>query len=577
MAGLFILWDFLIKQTGKSAYGNIVYEYTEEGYLKKTTYNPDNTPGGTVVEADYDALGNVKTIKLDGAEITSYNYTYSGKAHAFLTGVTDKVNGDKNYTFSYDSTERLTRLNYPRNAMVYGYNAKGHIAFAKALYVDSTGRESVLTLSDTGSLQGGRDGNYNIKMRNTLHGTKTYAYDSANRLLQERYENNQSKNYTYNYAGNRKSMSGAVENGPYTYGSNSMNEITALNTGTGAVSYGYDARGNLQSRGADMFYWDYKNRLIGANVGGNSVSYKYSGGDLRLARTKDGKTTLYFYHGNSLIAEKTSDGKVRKVFTHDNRGVLGMTRYVYDETDTYKSKQNLYYMFDDLGSVTAITDDTGTPVQTYMYDAYGNVTNTQNDPINNFAFVGRYGGFRDWDTGLTQFLHRWYDSKDGRWLSRDPIGVNGGVNLYNYTDNNPVNRVDVTGLCGEKDVPEKPKEVCCELTGIKAAVAYGGGASSFVFSYKCTDGKTGMGSIVCGCAGLSVAVGIQYKKMCGMSSYEILATRNFIEFNVNVTIGVFDMDILDSAQSMNVPINQNALSPRVSGSITACFCALDVM
>ena len=69
------------------------------------------------------------------------------------------------------------------------------------------------------------------------------------------------------------------------------------------------------------------------------------------------------------------------------------------------------------------------------------------DPINNFAFVGRYGGFRDWDTGLTQFLHRWYDSRDGRWLSRDPIGVEGGVNLYNYTDNNPVNRVDVTGLC----------------------------------------------------------------------------------------------------------------------------------
>ena len=126
-----------------------------------------------------------------------------------------------------------------------------------------------------------------------------------------------------------------------------------------------------------------------------------------------------------------------------------MTRYVYDETDSFKSKQNLYYMFDDLGSVTAITDDTGTPVQMYMYDAYGNVTNAQNDPINNFAFVGRYGGWKDWDTGLTQFLHRWYDSKDGCWLSRDPIGVDGGVNLYNYTDNNPVNRVDVTGLCGE--------------------------------------------------------------------------------------------------------------------------------
>jgi len=42
--------------------------------------------------------------------------------------------------------------------------------------------------------------------------------------------------------------------------------------------------------------------------------------------------------------------------------------------------------------------------------------------------------------------HRWYDSEVGKWTTRDPIGVSGGVNLYAYTENNPVNGVDTTGL-----------------------------------------------------------------------------------------------------------------------------------
>jgi len=66
-----------------------------------------------------------------------------------------------------------------------------------------------------------------------------------------------------------------------------------------------------------------------------------------------------------------------------------------------------------------------------------------------FEQLVRCGG--QGDTGFVQFLHRWYDAQTGKWLSRDPIGVEGGVNLYSYTENNPVNRVDVMGLCGRKD------------------------------------------------------------------------------------------------------------------------------
>ena len=48
---------------------------------------------------------------------------------------------------------------------------------------------------------------------------------------------------------------------------------------------------------------------------------------------------------------------------------------------------------------------------------------------------------------LSFFRHRFYDQETGRWTQEDPIGVAGGINLYAYTDNNPVNYTDPFGLC----------------------------------------------------------------------------------------------------------------------------------
>ena len=170
-----------------------------------------------------------------------------------------------------------------------------------------------------------------------------------------------------------------------------------------------------------------------------------------------------------------------KTYTNDNEGVLGMARHIAAD-----NIQRLYYLFDDLGSVTAMTDSEGMPVKYYHYDPYGNVVNTETDPHNMFTFVGRYGGQRDFrlrlgcggqgETGFVQFLHRWYDAQTGKWLSRDPIGVEGGVNLYAYTDNNPVNRVDPAGLCHTpkaKPLPEADLSGRSERVDYESYVTYG--------------------------------------------------------------------------------------------------------
>jgi RHS repeat-associated protein len=70
-----------------------------------------------------------------------------------------------------------------------------------------------------------------------------------------------------------------------------------------------------------------------------------------------------------------------------------------------------------------------------------------------FMYTGR---FIDQLTGLQWHLHRWYDPATGRWLSEDPIGHNGGINLYEYVGNNPLIRTDPSGLSA-------PQEICIAI------------------------------------------------------------------------------------------------------------------
>ena len=64
---------------------------------------------------------------------------------------------------------------------------------------------------------------------------------------------------------------------------------------------------------------------------------------------------------------------------------------------------------------------------------------------NRYCFQGRE---IDWTTGLMYFRARWYDPGTGRWLSKDPVGIAGGLNQYEFCESNPVMFVDPTGLDG---------------------------------------------------------------------------------------------------------------------------------
>jgi len=79
----------------------------------------------------------------------------------------------------------------------------------------------------------------------------------------------------------------------------------------------------------------------------------------------------------------------------------------------------------------------------------------QHDPA---GFGGQFGYYTDTETGLLCLTHRYYDPGTGKFINRDPIGYQGGANLYGFADGNPVNESDPSGFAGGPGTPGSGNE-----------------------------------------------------------------------------------------------------------------------
>src|SRR3989304_6465427 len=101
-----------------------------------------------------------------------------------------------------------------------------------------------------------------------------------------------------------------------------------------------------------------------------------------------------------------------------------------------------YYLTDHLGTPQKVTDAAGAVVWSGDYKPFGEVLSGVSTVQNQFRFPGQYF---DGETAQHSNYHRYYQTRTGRYLTPDPIGQAGGLNLYGYAFDDPVNKMDPSG------------------------------------------------------------------------------------------------------------------------------------
>ena len=127
------------------------------------------------------------------------------------------------------------------------------------------------------------------------------------------------------------------------------------------------------------------------------------------------------------------------------------------------SAGTVYFVPDHLGSTRALTDSSGAVVESVSYDSFGNGS----------SHLARYGYTgREWDAeaDLYYYRARWYEAQLGRFISEDPIGLRGGINLYAYVGNNPTGFIDPEGA-QRADAKRFTREELETATGLRNQMA----------------------------------------------------------------------------------------------------------
>ena len=215
------------------------------------------------------------------------------------------------------------------------------------------------------------------------------------------------------------------------------NRITGL-TGATAKSYSYDATGNIIIDGTLAYTWDALNRLVKVEQAGAVVAtYGYDSQNRRIRKSVGDRTIHYHYDMNNLlIAETLADGTPLRDYFYLGGEPLALLEY--------KTNPGTYYFLNDhLGTPQQLVKPDGTVVWKAAYLPYGEAQIQHGTVTNNLRFPGQYF---DSETGLHYNWHRFYDPSTGGYISADPIGLRGGMNLYTYVGGNPVNWFDPNAL-----------------------------------------------------------------------------------------------------------------------------------
>jgi RHS repeat-associated protein len=434
--------------------GMTTYTYTPSRLIDSVTYNFTGLPSAQVLKYTYNPDNTVASLAWSNGSsvVATWSYTYDGAGR--ITKVSD--NSGNSSSYSYDREGKVTtQVNSNGTAVGYSYNE------ARGWPAQITWNRGSTVFSSYGlTYDGGSNSVGNLSNVVESNGSQTtYGYDALYRLMSETRSGTGAYSTTtgYDLANNVITRSG-VTFAAY----DAANKISGL-TG-GAVTY--DGAGNvLTISGAGVpattLTWDTRNKLRSQTQGVATTTYKYNGFGQRVVRTlSSGVTTYYVFVGSTLVGEVTG-GAPSVAYMWGADGVSCERILVANRT--------LFYHFGPQGETRQLTDASGSVADTYAYDAYGKLLQSAGADPNPFRYGGKFGYYADGESGLMLAGARWYSPHLMRWLSRDPIGYEGGENQYAYVRANPVRFDDATGLADEAADPTPPLKLLHPETTINSS------------------------------------------------------------------------------------------------------------
>jgi RHS repeat-associated protein len=442
-------------QTLTSPAGSFSYTYDATRNLQEGKLT---LPSGAYITNSYDSVARLLSTQLkngSGGILNSHSYVYDPASQR-----TQQVFTATNYVnYTYDgSGQLLTALgkessgtNRLLEQFGYAYDAGGNLNFRtnnallQTFNVNNLNEPSTITRSGTLTVEGTTTSpatNVTVNTSNAvLYSDSTFA--AAGFIL-----TNGNNGYT------------TIAKDSYGRQDTSSVTVNLLATNT----YTYDLNGNLTSDGKRGFDYDDENQLIRITVtNGWKSEFVYDGKFRRRIRReytwvssswRQTNEVHYLYDGSLAIQERDANNLSKLSYTRgpDLSGTLqgagGIGGLLALSQLSTINPQHYCYHADGNGNVTCLINASQAIVAKYLYGPCGNFLSQSGSlaDANLYRFSSKEFHL---NSGLTYYGYRFYDPNLQKWLSRDPIGIRSGANLYRFCSNDAVDDDDPFGLTNQ--------------------------------------------------------------------------------------------------------------------------------